>query len=439
MIMIEIKTLEIAGFNATLQALRLPFGKECRSECDCDIVEVAPSQTKNYGIIIHSECKFDPKDLGLMSTLVKRGDEHAKAIRGIMVYAEIDAPLMIWSELDTYRIGTERLSSESTMHTIGDGGLTIYNFDVPSELYKILAPVKQERIITELYICEPKELRCVTKTYFGRQYEIWNNGDIYSLPYSVKDELPNGVKRTKTFEKKKLKYGKARNEQGYYQIRLGGRNGKTFQIHRVLADAFIPNPNGYTVVNHKDGNKGNCSIDNLEWCTSSYNAKHAYNTGLRENNLHTRYLAYKSSLKYTDEDVDAWKQMRAEGYELKDIADRYGTTPSIVCQYVNDKRFENMSEYSALFNLAHYYERTIKVINDLAVLYNDTKDVEVLLEIKRILPTSYMQKRVQSFSYQALRRIYIQRRNHRLPHWHKFCEWIEGLPYAKELIIGDKQ
>lgn len=421
----DVKTLEISGFVGVFKALRLPFGKECRSECWW------------YGTQGETQCThhIDEKDLTLLSTLVKRGDEHSKAIRGLIVYAEINAPLMIWSELDTYRVGTERLSSESTMHTIGDGGLTIYDFDVPSELYKILAPIKQERRITELHISEPKELKCVTKTYFGRQYEIWNNGDIYSLPYSVNDELPNGAKRTKTFEKKKLKFGKARNEQGYYQIRLGGRNGKTFQIHRILADAFVPNPNGYTIVNHKDGNKGNCSIDNLEWCTSSYNAKHAYKTGLRENNLHTRYLAYKSSLKYTDEDVDAWKQMRAEGYELKDIAEEYGTTPSVVCQYVNGKRFENISEYSALFNLANYYERTIKAINDLAVLYNDTKDVDVLLEIKRILPTSYMQRRVQYFSYQTLRRIYYQRKDHRLPHWHKFCEWIESLPYAKELIL----
>lgn len=134
MIMIEIKTLEIAGFNATLQALRLPFGKECRSECDCYIVEVAPSQTQNYGIIIHSKCKFDPKDLRLMSALVKRGDEHAKAIRGIMVYAEIDAPRFWWQEMDTYRVGTDRLSSESTMHIQGKGLTTEELIKMKSEL-----------------------------------------------------------------------------------------------------------------------------------------------------------------------------------------------------------------------------------------------------------------------------------------------------------------
>ena len=64
---------------------------------------------------------IDPKDLHLMSTLVKHGDEHAKVVRGIMVYAEIDAPRYWWQEMDTYRVGTDRLSSESTMHIQGRG------------------------------------------------------------------------------------------------------------------------------------------------------------------------------------------------------------------------------------------------------------------------------------------------------------------------------
>jgi hypothetical protein len=112
---IKIKTLEIAGLASALQALRLPYKKECRSEI------------ADYSIVLHNEdtnewrygrtVNVHPQDLQLMSTLVKRGDEHAKVLRGLVAYAEIEAPLYFWTEMDTYRIGTERLSSESTMHS----------------------------------------------------------------------------------------------------------------------------------------------------------------------------------------------------------------------------------------------------------------------------------------------------------------------------------
>ena len=58
-----------------------------------------------------------PEDVALLKKLVARGDEHAKAVRGLMVYAFIEAPRYIWQEMDTYRVGTEPLGSESTMHS----------------------------------------------------------------------------------------------------------------------------------------------------------------------------------------------------------------------------------------------------------------------------------------------------------------------------------
>lgn len=108
---INIKTLEIAGIGSVLQALRLPFGKDCRSRNAFDIVV-----NEEDRFITNSFCYINNKDLHLLSTLIKRGDEHAKAIRGMMVWAEIEAPIWFYRELETYRIGRERLSSESTMH-----------------------------------------------------------------------------------------------------------------------------------------------------------------------------------------------------------------------------------------------------------------------------------------------------------------------------------
>lgn len=129
--MLEVKTIEIAGFLSAVEALRLPFGKECRSE-----TEYSDSWVEEYIPNFQADIRvfFNEKDLALMSTLVKRGDEHAKVLRGIIVYAEINAPRFWWVEMDTYRIGSERLSSESTMHIQGRGMSTEELVKMKSEL-----------------------------------------------------------------------------------------------------------------------------------------------------------------------------------------------------------------------------------------------------------------------------------------------------------------
>lgn len=115
--MIKIKTLEIAGLASVLQALRLPFGKECRSYCDWseNLIQQSGNDKEIYfpSLTLH---EIDNRDLKLLSTLVKRGTEHAKAIRGLVVFAEINAPIYFLREIETYRIGRERLASNSTMH-----------------------------------------------------------------------------------------------------------------------------------------------------------------------------------------------------------------------------------------------------------------------------------------------------------------------------------
>lgn len=60
---------------------------------------------------------------------------------------------------------------------------------------------------------------------------------------------------------------------GYCSVELFGKNGKSKRllIHRLVAAAFIPNPNNYTEINHKDENPLNNHVDNLEWCDHKYN------------------------------------------------------------------------------------------------------------------------------------------------------------------------
>lgn len=76
---------------------------------------------------------------------------------------------------------------------------------------------------------------------------------------------------------------------------------KCLRIHRLVAQAFIPNPNGYPVINHIDGNKLNNNVTNLEWCTYSYNTKHAYDNGLI--NAESISGCNNSNSKLSEEDV----------------------------------------------------------------------------------------------------------------------------------------
>lgn len=69
----------------------------------------------------------------------------------------------------------------------------------------------------------------------------------------------------------------ARNVRGYLSVSLcKNGNEKHFYIHRLVAEAFISNPNDWPEVNHKDGDKANNCVNNLEWCTRKYNSKHAH-------------------------------------------------------------------------------------------------------------------------------------------------------------------
>ena len=110
----KIETIEIAGIAGALTALRLPFGKEVRSKIR--ITRSWDRLNELSDIVSEENICIDQKDLQLMTTLVKRGDEHAKVVRGIMVWARIKAPVYFTRELETYRAGRERLSSSSTMH-----------------------------------------------------------------------------------------------------------------------------------------------------------------------------------------------------------------------------------------------------------------------------------------------------------------------------------
>jgi|DEB19_MinimDraft_2_1074335.scaffolds.fasta_scaffold09126_2 hypothetical protein len=73
-----------------------------------------------------------------------------------------------------------------------------------------------------------------------------------------------------------------KNGRENFSTRIGGRKGKVycFKVHRLVAEAFISNPDNKRTVNHKDGNPLNNAVNNLEWHTQSENIRHAFDNGL---------------------------------------------------------------------------------------------------------------------------------------------------------------
>lgn len=115
--------------------------------------------------------------------------------------------------------------------------------------------------------------------------------------------------------------------EGYRRVKLSAIN-KNFAtaVHRLVAMAFIPNPDDLPQVNHKDGDKGNNLLGNLEWCDNAGNQKHAF-----EHGLHVYPVGEDHVMAVlTESDVIAIKEelRRVPAYkgQLMDIGRRYGVT-----------------------------------------------------------------------------------------------------------------
>lgn len=128
-------------------------------------------------------------------------------------------------------------------------------------------------------------------------YEVSNVGRIKSIGIRPTEQTP--LWQIKLLKKSKIN-SQSLNKWGYLGVSLY-KNGlcKRFQVHRLVAMAFIPNPENKPQVNHVNGVKTDNVLDNLEWNTHSENLKHAFRIGLkkptltglgRRNNLH-----YKST------------------------------------------------------------------------------------------------------------------------------------------------
>lgn len=124
---------------------------------------------------------------------------------------------------------------------------------------------------------------------------------------------------------------KGHNLNGYIQIGLSP-NRKMFLIHRLIALTFIPNPLNLPEVNHKNGLKIDNSVDNLEWCTSKYNMKHASENGLLKPVKGIKHYM----VKLTEEQIIEIRQLYSSGnYTQKELGTLFNVSTTYILRIVN--------------------------------------------------------------------------------------------------------
>ena len=122
----------------------------------------------------------------------------------------------------------------------------------------------------------------------------------------------------------------------------------------------------------------------------------------------------------------------ADQYKVGTVTDSCSTMHKIHSKEFTLDDFSHEHLYSPLHDL----KPTVDLLNVYRERFLDTKDKEDWWQLIQLLPSSYNQRRTWDLNYAVLRNIYHARKGHRLDEWHTLCDWIETLPYAKELICG---
>lgn len=420
---------EVFNFEGALRGMRNPMNswdKSDSKDCiyignlDCDsCILLENCNMVNFG---RGGYIIGTNDLKLAQNLIKAGTEHCKFMRQIIVSVDITAPLYWWKEFDTYKVGTTS-NSTSTMHFAHKRDFNLSDFEID----EALLINETSKLQNDVDIVVKKEEWKDIDGYEGL-YKISNSGKILKLPYTILD------RETKTRKYKGGITPTPINSSGYKKCILRKEGvAKNYYLHRLMAISFIPNPNDYPIVNHKDGNKLNCNLSNLEWCTHSDNDKHSSNMGLKRVSTYNKIKVGESTRRFSDEDVCKIFDMFEGGMTKQEISEVFECYSSTICNIINGKTYksldiDDLTAIKLVIDELNYYRR----------MYVSTNDKECWRKMIQLIPSSYLQTRTVTMNYENVINMYRHRVNHKLNEWSKsFIKWVESLPYAKELIILD--
>lgn len=374
--MLKIENVSTFGWKAAIRGMRNP--KNSWAQIDSAVVN-------GNGFVVGNN------DYDLMYRLASAGTDHGKFMRMIVVTLDIVAPLYWWSEYDTYKVGTVA-NSCSKMHKL------LYKpFEMSDFSFDKLPGFKNEI----------KQFR----PDVDEEAEIWRRID---ADYDVSNQ-------GRVRHGSRILSGSVHSDNYI----LATLHGKQIPVHRLVAEAFIPNYEKKPEVNHIDGNKMNNAVDNLEWVTRAENQKHAVDNGLQPKPAKT----YQG--KFTAEQRDEIKRLWDSGmFSRRQLAIKYGVSHTCVNDIINDKY-----KYAESVNVFEEVARPlVDMLNELRDSYfaceNEASKKQIWYSILQLLPESYNQRRTVMLNYAVLKNIYHARKDHKLDEWHTFCDWIESLPYS---------
>lgn len=166
--------------------------------------------------------------------------------------------------------------------------------------------------------------------------EQWADVEGYEGRYSVSSYgRVKSLSRTSPRETKRFNYplpikGRIRKlyvRQRYHVVTLSNKKVITYLVHRLVAQAFIPNPQNKPFINHKDGNPANNHVSNLEWCTHGENMQHAHDTGLIANNPKGEKHYFS---RVNEKQVLEIRKLKSQGVRSVDIARKFGLHPATI-------------------------------------------------------------------------------------------------------------